>query len=77
MEIFIFAFIFAFAPAIVASSRGRSAGAYFVGGLLCWPIALVVCLCKTNLKEEARRDALRREDQNRHDQLIAALALRS
>ena len=52
MELLILGIMFAFIPAIVASSRGRNAGMYFLGGLLCWPIALVVCLCKINLKEE-------------------------
>ncbi len=44
MELLLFWVMMAIICAIVGSSKGRSGFLYFLGGLLCWPIVLVVAM---------------------------------
>lgn len=46
MELFIFWIIMAFVTAIVGAGKGGSGFLYFIGGLLCWPIALAVAVMR-------------------------------
>ena len=73
MELFIFALIGAIVVGVVANARGRP-GAWFLLGLLCWPLALILVLCLPNLKERARHAAQLEEQRRQHEQLLAVLA---
>lgn len=54
MELLIFWIIMAAICAIIARSKGLSGTAYFLGGLILWPIVLVVALVKPRKAAQAR-----------------------
>lgn len=67
-------FVLSVLVGFIAESRGRSGPGFFILSVLLSPlIGLIVVLIVRNLKEEAKNEALRLEEQERHAQTIRAI----
>jgi hypothetical protein len=72
---FVFWVLLCIGVAVLARNRGRSAVGYFLLSIVFSPVlGLIVVLVSRNLVEEARKDDLRRADDQRQLAAIAALA---